>query len=76
MNRWKHGGKERGLDPCSSALYFDGWRQPIEAPLLDAPVVRARTWLAAVGWRRHGLLDVSERPRSWSDVVGVSPASV
>jgi len=74
MNRRKHGGEERGLDPCSSALYFDGWRQPAETPPLAAPVARARTWLAAVGWRRHGLLDVDERPRSSSWGMGL-PAS-
>jgi len=62
MNRRKHGGEERGLDPCSSALYFDGWRQPIWTVPPAAPVVRARTWLAAVGWRRHGLIDFDERP--------------
>jgi len=28
-----------------------------------APVIRARTWLAAVGWRRHALLGIEERPR-------------
>jgi REP element-mobilizing transposase RayT len=64
MNRRKHRGEERGLDPCSSAVYFDGWRQPLgKIPAAATPVVRARTWLAAVGWRRHGLLGIDERPR-------------
>ena len=63
MNRRKHCGGEPGLDPCSSAVYFDGWLQPIGTVPPAAPVVRARTWLAAMGWRRHGLLDIDERPR-------------
>jgi REP element-mobilizing transposase RayT len=63
MNRFKHCEGERGLDPCSSAMYFDGWRQPVGTVPPPAPVVRARTWLAAVGWRRHGLVAIDERPR-------------
>jgi len=63
MNRRKHCAAEPGLDPCSSAVYFDGWRQPAGSRPMLSPVVRARTWLAAVGWRRHGLLDIDEQPR-------------
>ena len=29
----------------------------------DAVVVEPRTWLARVGWRRHGLVGLGERPR-------------
>ncbi len=65
MNRRKHAG-ERGVDPCSSAPWFGGWRQSIATPPGPPPVVAARTWLAAVGWRRHGLLDVDEQPRGSS----------
>src|SRR5947208_9262370 len=65
MNRRKHCAGERGLDPCSSAAYFDGWRKPLGTVVSRAPVVRARTWLAAVGWRRHGLIDAyADRPRN------------
>jgi len=64
MNRRKHCGGERGLDPCSSAQWFTGWREPIPTVAAAAPVVRARTWLAAVGWRRHGLIGIDERPRT------------
>ena len=63
-NRSKHCEGERGLDPCSSAMYFDGWRQPVGPVPPAPPVVRARTWLAASGWRRHGLVDIDERPRA------------
>jgi len=55
MNRRKHCVGERGLDPCSSAPWFTGWRQAVPLPRMASPVVRARTWLAAIGWRRHGL---------------------
>jgi len=61
-----------GIDPYSSAWYFDGWRDnrwrkgltpPPDDPDAPGPVVAApRTWLLAVGWRRHGLLAVDEVP--------------
>ncbi len=59
------------LDPASSARWFDGWKREQvgeEAPgggtedVPQRPVSRARTWLLAVGWRRHGLLDPAEVP--------------
>lgn len=51
------------LDPCSSALWFDGFRGIAPVPLEDAPVHAPRTWLARVGWRRHGLISPREGPR-------------
>jgi putative transposase len=55
-----------GIDPCSSALWFDGFvpgRGPV--PSRDPPPVRpARTWLASRGWRRRGLIDPREYPKS------------
>lgn len=55
-----------GMDPFSSAEYFDGWR--LDAPVArgdpnEVGVVAARTWLVRKGWRRHGLIGVEERPR-------------
>jgi len=48
------------VDPASSGRWFDGWRTP-RAP--DAPAVAPpRTWLLAVGWRRHRLIDPGEVP--------------
>ena len=66
MNVRKHHGGGRGLDPCSSAPWFNGWRRDVEVRCTSgrAPVARPRTWLAAVGWRRHGLLGIEERPSS------------
>ena len=63
-NRQKHSASERGPDPCSSALWFDGWREPVPSTAKPTPVVRARTWLASVGWRRHGLIATHECPRA------------
>jgi REP element-mobilizing transposase RayT len=50
------------VDPASSGRWFAGWRTPQpRAP--DAPAVAPpRTWLLALGWRRHGLVDPSEVP--------------
>ena len=51
-----------GIDPCSSARWFGGW-SGMTALASTAPVAAARTWLAAVGWRRHGHLRIDEAPR-------------
>jgi hypothetical protein len=51
-----------GIDPCSSARWFDGWRRPPPAPDTPIPVAEPHTWLLRTGWRRHGLLRRSERP--------------
>ncbi len=73
MNAKKHGSRIAGLDPCSSAAWFDGIRRELEdvAPHPEppecgssarSPVAQARTWLARIGWRRHGLVAPTERP--------------
>ena len=46
------------LDPCSSAIAFDGWKEHGGEALARSLLARARTWLLAVGWRRNGLLSV------------------
>ena len=43
--------------------WFRGWRDAVVAAYGPAPVVRARTWLATVGWRKHGLIRLDEQPR-------------
>lgn len=64
LNNWrKHIPGARGLDGCSSAAWFTGWRVVVATTLTMAPVARARTWLARVGWRRHGPLEIGEEPR-------------
>jgi len=62
MNAHKHHRIEAAIDPCSSASSFRGWRQSIACAGSRAATVPARTWLAAVGWRRHGLIALDERP--------------
>jgi putative transposase len=64
LSNWrKHVPGARGFDPRSSAAWFGGWSKPPIRPAGTAPVAKARTWLAAVGWRRRGLIDVDEHPR-------------
>lgn len=50
------------VDPASSGAWFDGWRPGLRLPeaIGPPPVARPRTWLAAAGWRRLGLLDPAE----------------
>lgn len=67
LQNWrKHGWRERGTDPCSSAQWFGGWDDvgSRATATATAPVVAARTWLARRGWRRHGPIRPSEVPRS------------
>jgi putative transposase len=55
------------LDPLSSAEWFDGFVEPIPQSFRGVgppSVARARTWLLRTGWHRHGLIRVSEAPRS------------
>ena len=64
QNFKKHLRGVAGVDPRASARWFQGWRSIAAAPLTGAPVVAARTWLARIGWRRHGLLEFTDAPRS------------
>jgi len=51
-----------GIDPCSSARWFNGWAESISPPDLTPPVAAPHTWLLRVGWKRNGLLRRHERP--------------
>jgi putative transposase len=63
LQNWlKHERGSRGRDPRSSAAWFNGWRTPLPRPPGPAPVRSPRTWLARVGWLRHGRLDADEGP--------------
>jgi REP element-mobilizing transposase RayT len=63
-NRRKHFRGVGGLDPCSSARWFDGWRTVVGADASTGwpPVAAPRTWLARIGWRRYGPIDPDEAP--------------
>ena len=58
------------IDPCSSAPWFKGWREPVlpdtswkRALLAEpSPVAEPATWLLRVGWRRHGEIAFDEVP--------------
>src|SRR5437879_1815423 len=53
LHNWKkHVPGARGLDWRSSAIWFQGWRGPIESMKGRSAVVARWTWLAAIGWRR------------------------
>jgi len=66
MNFKKHGTRGGRIDPCSSGAWFDGWRTRLGTePSAPSPVRRAQSWLAAVGWRRYGLIDFQEHPRPY-----------
>jgi putative transposase len=66
MNVKKHNPvASDGIDPCSSAPWFDGFLpEQLPTPSPDPPPLPSpRTWLAAHGWRRHGLISLRERPK-------------
>ncbi len=65
MNFRKHDRSERGIDLCSSGPWFTGWRnRPAMPPVgVEKPVLTAGTWLLSAGWRRHGLVSLSEHPK-------------
>jgi putative transposase len=55
----------QAIDTYTSAPWFDGFRETIVVRGLEAvvrPVSDAHTWLLTIGWRRHGLLSVTELP--------------
>ncbi len=52
------------VDECSSGPWFDGWAVRLPAPDTPSPVAAPGTWLARIGWRRHGPIRFEESPRS------------
>ncbi|MEZ5989785.1 MAG: hypothetical protein R3F30_11810 [Planctomycetota bacterium] len=66
-NAKKHGHRlgRVPIDSYSSGPWTCCWRQRVSVRGLDGvepPIVEARTWLLRTGWRRHGLVDLTERP--------------
>jgi putative transposase len=67
MNVRKHGARlASGVDACSSAPWFDGFASRMTLSEDASPVSSPRTWLAGVGWRRRGLIQLTEHPRTSS----------
>jgi len=63
LANWKkHIPGAKGLDPRSSAAWFAGWRSGPPRSTCPPPVAMPRTWLARVGWLRHGALDPEASP--------------
>ena len=54
----------QGVDLYSSGCWFDGWKEQLRPRGVPAPrpVAAARTWLLETGWRRAGLVGVTEVP--------------
>jgi len=61
LNARHHGLRLSGIDLYSSGRWFDGWSRKLVFASRSA-VATARTWLLRVGWRRHGLVGLGERP--------------
>ena len=78
LNNWRHHGADREamrdpwkIDPFSSALAFDGWKERPEGKRFAVPpgyegswIWLPRTWLLTTGWRRRGLISIYEVPGS------------
>jgi REP element-mobilizing transposase RayT len=56
----------RGVDPFSSAWWFDGWKDErwrrYLRPAAECSVASARSFLLTRGWRRYGLIGLDEVP--------------
>src|SRR5215468_5827218 len=53
------------IDPFSSGIAFDGWRQPAPPPPDPPPTSAASTWLLTSGWLRvGGPIGRDETPRA------------
>ena len=65
---WREAGRRLSapqIDPYSSGRWFDGWRGGSQATVpADEPpeVAPAGFWILDVGWRRRGLIALSEVP--------------
>jgi hypothetical protein len=72
LNNWRRhdepeASRRARVDPYSTAAAFDGWADPPASLGLPAdhqplPVARPTSWLLAIGWRRHGLIELDELP--------------
>lgn len=55
----------RWIDDRSTCVKFDGWSSTVRSAFADYDfgTSPAGTWLARVGWRRHGLLAIDHVPK-------------
>ena len=61
----KHHGSVLGetLDPYSSGAHFDGFAGVDATPAPKGLIAEATSWLLTTGWRRRGLIELSEVPK-------------
>jgi hypothetical protein len=76
LNNWRHHAADHEpmrkpwkIDPFSSALAFDGWKERPEGKRFAIPpdyeggvVWTPSVWLLTTGWRRHGRISIYEVP--------------
>jgi REP element-mobilizing transposase RayT len=79
LNNWRRHREDQvnrnaataAVDPYSSAVRFDGWKEQALAVLppgfnpnafVPLPVAAPKSWLLTVGWKRHGPISVFETP--------------
>jgi putative transposase len=62
LHNHKHHGITGQIDGLSSARWFSGFKQAVPEQQAASPASRARTYLLAHGWRRHGLISLDEAP--------------
>jgi REP element-mobilizing transposase RayT len=73
LNNWRRHSEDRAaiarawkIDRFSSAIHFDGFTEALRWDVPDGyeplPVVRARSWLLADGWRLYGTVGMTEVP--------------
>ncbi len=72
---WKmHVPGARGVDPCSSAVWFQGWKGPPPRPTaseqVERPVEPPETPLLSKGWLRYGPIGQNERPKGFASRLG------
>ena len=62
QNHRHHRPSRHWVDECSSGRWFNGWKATLPVPATPSPVAAPLTWLLGVGWRRHGLIALTEGP--------------
>ena len=79
LNNWRRHGEDRdrrwNVDPFSTGIWFPGWAERSEAPLLYTPPPSyvwmmtwlPRTWLLREGWKKHPLVSLREVPGPLND---------
>ncbi|MEO8706884.1 MAG: transposase [Kofleriaceae bacterium] len=80
LNNWRRHDEDRPratrtwkLDPFSTAIDFEGWKELSDSPFLYKPpagylgfiVWRPKTWLLSEGWKKHGAISVFDVPGPW-----------